>query len=208
MSPIKIGVFKSDGTEVADISYPFPDIDNTVNSCAAIHNLWRLGIANGKSDGRYDRDAKVTRAELLVMLLRAKPGSILINPIVPSSSFYDVSPFDWYAPYTEYAYSQGFVKGGQCLFLPSSICFRPDDPITRYEASIMATNVFGLTYWDANNRPKWTDYKESQHSYAPWIAYTHKVMNGYDTFRLGPDAPLTREQAAYIVNKIMSVNKP
>ena len=210
-SPVTIAIYKSDNvTKVAELSYPFRDVPAAYWAAKAIHGLYKLGVVNGKGDGRYDTTSNVTRSEFLTMLLRAKLGHALTTQ--PASKPFDdvdiTGPLSWFAPYADYAKSKQYVNGNVCVDNSNATCFRPNASISRFEASVMATNVFELTFYDTQLRPLWLDYNTAMHGYAPWIAFSHNIMNGYNTLYFGANDALTRDQAAVIVNAAMTTFKP
>jgi len=205
LAPIEISVTKTDGTVLSKTSYPFADVSSSKGSGAAIHNLWREGIVNGKGEGYFDRTSNVTRAEFLYMVVRAKLGYSLPN-FGSASSFDDIYAWDWFNPYVEYAYSQGFISSQYCAWPPTAKCFKPQLPISRWETSIIATKTFNLTFRKPD-RPQWPDYNQGDkdYGYSPWIADSNDIMHGYNTppFNFGIKDTLTRDQAAIIVNALL-----
>lgn len=217
--PVTITVYKNNfipgvvGEAVGSASYPFKDVPLGYWADEAVQNLYRDGIVTGNGSGQYDPTADVTRSEFLTMLLRAKLGYSLFMP-PPIKPFDDVpltGAGAWFAPYADYAkYKQPkpYVNGNTCADNILATCFRPNDKISRFEAAVMATNVFELTYYDMNNQPYWPDWNRYSYGYAPWIAFTHGIMNGYKNGNFGTNDPLTRDQAAVVVNKAMTAFKP
>lgn len=85
------------------------------------------GAINGKAEGVFDPNAKVTRAEFAKMLIRAldlENGSA-------KESFADVNTADWFAPYVAAAAQQGIINGR------SASEFDPQASITRAEMAVM-----------------------------------------------------------------------
>lgn len=107
---------------------------------------------SGYEDGTFRPGRNVTRAEFLRMLISAVGRDFDPEVDYNTCSFSDVSLNRWYAPYICYAEQKGYVHGY------SDHTFRPDQPITRAEASIMAcavlkldlTNVPDAGYTDVN----------------------------------------------------------
>lgn len=209
-STIIISVNNSSYNKITEFTYPFKDISSNHWASEAISNLWGLGLVHGIGDTKnFGPKALVTRAEFLSMIIRSKAGDITAKP--------SVSPFDdvpltgdgsWFAPYANYANINGYAHGTACADNNIAVCFRPNDPVSRFESSIMITNVFGLTYYDALHRPKWTDYKPETQTYSPWIAYTHGILRGLSTTHFGANDLLTRDQAVYVINAALKAKKP
>lgn len=106
---------------------PFPDIQGRADQ-AAIESLARRGVLLGRSDGRFDPDASMTRAEFCAALIRA-----LGLELPEETGFTDVPA--WCAGYVAAAYDAGIVKG------TSDTAFTPNGTITRQEAAVMAARA-------------------------------------------------------------------
>ncbi len=75
---------------------------------------------NGRSSGRFEPEAAVTRAELAAMLMRVKNE----EPAAEAAPFSDIPAGAWYEGVAAYAYRTGIVKGYE------DGTFRPDRPVS------------------------------------------------------------------------------
>lgn len=218
-SPVSIAVYKSDNTtKVAEFTYPFNDVSATDWSQCHIQQLWKKGTVTGKGgSGRFEKTDNISRAEFLVIAMRAvQTGSYLPPSTAP---FPDVSTSAWYGPYVAKAKSLGILHGAEsdingvsCVSQggnPGDKCFFPNAPITRLEAANILAKILGLTA-DVTINPTWTDYNTAM-GLGPWILYSHKgdgncgsadsVAHGYGNNTFGVQNFITRQEAATIVNR-------
>ncbi len=103
----------------------FDDVINHQNR-EAIEYLAAKGIINGKSDGIFDPENTMTRAEFATIIVRTL-GLKGENPVV----FTDVRHEDWFYEYVSAAHENGIING------VSDTCFNPHGTITRQEAAVM-----------------------------------------------------------------------
>lgn len=103
----------------------FDVTENNVNE-AAINGLNQKGIISGYSDGSFQPDGDINRAELTKLVVAAATEE---DPVVGdfSNCFPDVEE-EWHAPYICYAADQGWVKG----YMDQT--FKPGRNINRVEA--------------------------------------------------------------------------
>ncbi|MBQ6262623.1 MAG: leucine-rich repeat protein [Clostridia bacterium] len=107
-----------------------------------------------------------------------------------TNAFRDVDEKKWFAPYIDYVYSYGLMKGAATV--PEGIYFLPEDTMTR---AMMVTVI-----WRLEGMPKATKHsgffdlkKDWYREAVDWAAETGVVKGiGKNTF--SPDALLTREQ--------------
>lgn len=117
----------------------FPDITGTHAhpNQPAIEALAARAIISGKSNGNFDPDGSMTRAEFAALVVNA----LGLEPKV-NSRFADVKSTDWFAPYVGTATTYGIVSG------VSATRFHPAGTITRQEAAAMvsrAAKLCGMT---------------------------------------------------------------
>ncbi len=96
-----------------------------------VNSLTKKGIINGFSDGSFKPDNKITRAELIKIIVEA--FGIEKNN---SDCFTDVKSQDWFYPYVGGAYKLGIAKG-------SNGKFNPTDAITRQDAASLIYRALG-----------------------------------------------------------------
>ncbi len=105
----------------------------------AVETLAERGIINGRANGCFDANAKMTRAEFAAIIVKALG---LTKKTI--NIFTDVSPDKWYAPYIGAAYSYGIIRG------TSNGCFTPDGIITKEEAAVMLARAAKLCGCDTD----------------------------------------------------------
>ena len=66
-----------------------------------------LGVVKADSGQEYDSDARITRAELAVWIVKAKKLKV---PEIAGSPFPDVSAAHWAAPYIKAVCDAGFMS--------------------------------------------------------------------------------------------------
>lgn len=110
----------------------FKDMPNDW-STAALNAAVKNGLLTG-SDGYINASGKMTRAEMATIMVRAC-GATKTADI---SEFTDVKEGDWYYDYMSKAVAMGAFAG-------SDGKLNPEDPITRQEAFVVLSRVFGLT---------------------------------------------------------------
>lgn len=93
-----------------------------------IYTAYDLDIIDGYSDGTFQPDASINRAEALkILFLASKLKPYNTNDY--SGVFSDVQKNDWFEPFVSNALSYEFIEGYE------DQTFRPAKPITRAEAS-------------------------------------------------------------------------
>lgn len=108
----------------------FSDIDMWAKDY--INELAAAEIVNGYDDGTFRPDNQVTRAEFVAMLMR------IVGETGGASDFEDVRGH-WAESYIDKAAEYGYIDG-----YPDG-SFKPDGYITRAEATVILTKVFGLS---------------------------------------------------------------
>lgn len=110
----------------------FPDIAFS-GQIAAIEALAARGVIDGKSDGNFDPEGSMTRAEFATIVVRA----LGLTP-ADTGAFTDVASTAWYAPYVGAASTYGLINGvGEGRF-------NPEGTITRQEAAVLVARAAEL----------------------------------------------------------------
>ncbi len=108
---------------------PFPDVPADSQSAAAIIFLKGKGIISGYSDGTFQPDNTINRAEALKLVFLARQSLGIRTSAAASADFPDVKASDWFYDYVNEAAALGVVKGyddGK---------FKPANEITAAESS-------------------------------------------------------------------------
>lgn len=166
-----------------------------------IKKLVDYGIVNGYGDGTFKPDNSVTRAEFAMMIANSleKACGQMINMV---SAFTDVAGH-WAEQAINKLITCGIVNG----FVDKT--FKPDQPITRGQAAIMAANM--LYYCGVKGMDYATPFPDTAGHYADSHIQTlqhYGVVNGYEDGLFRPDEEITRGQAAmYVANCLTVVGK-
>jgi len=175
----------------------FTDLLNNP-SREVIENLADNYIVQGISDSLFNPEGKVSRAEFSVMLCRL----LKLEPdeAAAKAGFSDVSG-KWYS-----GYIGALVK--ESIFAASGNGeFNPQANLNRAEAAVILARVINTTasedrlqnYSDANLIPLWARSAMN-------TVITNGVMKEKSTGKLAPLEPLTRAEAAVILNAF--INSP
>ncbi|WP_171720913.1 carbohydrate binding domain-containing protein [Paenibacillus phytohabitans] len=157
------------------------------------------GILKGYADGLFHPQAPVTRAELVMMLNR-----VFQYTAQGTISFVDVSDSAWYAEPVMKAYQAGVVNG------TGGDRFMPDAKVQRQDGFVMLSRAFQLEASAAQELTAFSDNGQVA-SYAS-SAVASMVAAGYVSGdldkRLNPRAPLTRGEAAVILDHMIGWISP
>lgn len=157
---------------------------------AVLNTTDRIAYLQGKADGNFYPAASVTRGQVAVIFYR-----LLKNvDVVRTVSFSDVPEGFWCADAVNTLASLGIIKG------MGDGTFAPDRPITRAQFVAIATRfadiaVTGETFTDVPET-YWAYEAISTASGCGWI-------NGVGGGLFAPEQPITRAQAAVIVNRML-----
>jgi len=156
------------------------------------------GILSGKSDGVYQPEQYITRAEFVTLLLKV----LDLDIIETANNFYDVNKNEWYYDYVVTADYYGLTSG------VNDYMFQPDEPITRQDITVMvgkALNEFDSIdieekEYDFSDMNEITDYA---------VPYLEKcldtgLISGYGDGSFRPNAYASRAEAAVIIDKLFS----
>lgn len=170
-------------------SFAFGDIYEGDPQRHMFEHLRDVGIMGGYEDGNFHPEKLVTRAEAVMIALRA--GGIAVLPADGTSYFTDVDPNEWYAPVINRAVDTEVVFKNGDQFWPNNI-------VTKGQFLAMlfrATQVDFSPYYGKTNIAK--DI-EDESWYVPHFAYAKQFqiaklpLDGM--YR--PDKPLSRREVA------------
>jgi prenyltransferase beta subunit len=182
----------------------FPDISGH-SSSQAIKALASRQIINGKSNGLFEPEANMTRAEFASIVVKA-----LGLPAKITNQFSDVASGSWYAPYVGSAYTYGIVSG------TSATTFNPLGTITRQEATVMvcrAAKLCGMNTLISETEIKdtlaqFTDYKQvanwAQVSVA--FCYREQILDTAD-LNIQPKVAIRRGEIAEMLYRMLGCAK-
>lgn len=112
----------------------------------------------------------------------------------PGVSFVDVTDADWFYNPVIWAATTGTMTG----YDDGSNAFGPNNSMTRAEMATVLYRIAGEPAVDTSVLPADCDADEWYAAPVAW-ALTFKVFNGYDDGTFGPNAELSREQAACVL---------
>lgn len=154
-----------------------------------ITNLIDRGIVSGYPDGTFKPDNIVTRAEFISMINKAF-GFTAMGDV----TYTDVKAGDWFYNDIAAANSAGYIAG----YTDGSM--KPDNSITREEASTILATVLGLDisgynvlpFSDAASIQVWSRNSVS-------ALFTAGLIGGYPNGTFMPASPVTRAEAAVLM---------
>jgi len=143
----------------------------------------------GDDEGMFRPNDNINRAEVSMIFYRL----LREKTVEQSASFADVSSQAWYAEAVNTLAALGIVKG------VGENTFQPMRSITRAEFAAICARfakalVGGKTFADVNGH--WAAEEISTAAFYGWIY-------GYEDGTFAPDKPITRQEAAAIVNRML-----
>ena len=181
------------GASAADFS-DAKDIKNT----EAVNFMVALNIINGKDDGSFDPAATVSRAEMAKMITVALNGGS--DPVLGSNNVsYSDTANHWARNYIEYCTNLSIISGR------GDGTFDPDKGVTGSEAAKMMlvamgyqSDWFGFTGadWEINVNIQANEATVTNDENETSISSLYKGLGN----KFDPSAPLSRDDAAQIIN--------
>ncbi len=165
------------------IAGPFSDVDSNDDYYEAISYVYEAGIVEGYSDGTYQPEISINRAEFTKILIEAAhPGEATFS----EGCFSDVPSSEWYAPYVCFAKVYNIVSGYE------DGSFKPDQYINVAEALKITLETYFGNIPDTNGEwyQKYWDYAESN-------GY---LLSAWDS----PAQELTRGEMAELIYRIQN----
>lgn len=182
----------------------FNDIENLDWAKNEIIILAKMGIVNGKSEGKFAPDDSITREEFVKIIVEAlglKTGQSQLG-------FSDVDASAWYAPYIGVAVDNGIIFGKDGKF-------GIGESITRQDMAVIivrALNAMGYETTADAEVIRFDDYDQIDGYASEAIAWLYKnsIVFGISEELFAPKETSTRAQAACIsyriLNKIGKIN--
>ena len=147
----------------------------------------------GYPDGNVRPNGFITRAEAAAMLSRLLEDENTASALKPAFSD---TPSKWYNKAINAVVARGIMRGY------SDGTFRPNAPITRAEFAQMISAIDAKPFGTA----PFADVKGHWAELAIGKEYAAGRISGYPNGTFRPDAPITRAEAAHILNKIFERN--
>jgi len=173
----------------------FSDVPSDFWAYDAIDDMSKRGVLGGYPDGMFRPERTVTRAELAKIMVLAA-GLPLER--VDKTSFADVKPTDWHAPFVEAA---KFYLNGYAL-PDGSLVFDPDAPALREDVTVAIVKLKGY------DETRFPDFSLIEAMFADHdgisayaknyvaIAVESKLVSGFPDGTFRAQMPVNRAQAA------------
>lgn len=170
---------------------PFKDLDEADWARDYILKLYGKGIINGKTNDRFVPNDKITRAEIIKIIVEA-----FDLKATGEKTFADISPNDWYAGFVSAAADNGVAAGDE------NGNFNPNEFVTRQDIAVMIYRAMKISVLAENTG--FTDYEDIADYAKPAVRYFSalKVINGYPDGSFKPHGSATRAEAAKIISLI------
>ena len=182
----------ADGPAMGNVQADFTDVPDDawyadyVNLCAS----W--GIIDGKTESTYCPDDDLTRGEFIKLLT-------MIGELAPYTMDTSVH---WSQPYWQVVNDNGVLWGLDIPCTGSAL----NAPITRYEMSVMISNLTSNVYTQRSTdlsdpELRISDYSSIAGKYASSVlqAYGKGILDGFEDGSFRGDETLSRAQAAAVV---------
>ena len=147
----------------------------------------------GYTDGTVRPNGFITRAEAAAMLSRLLEDEATASALKP---VFSDTPSKWYNQAINAVVARGIMRGY------SDGTFKPNAPITRAEFAQMISAIDAKPFGTA----PFADVKGHWAELAIGKEYAAGRISGYPNGTFRPDAPITRAEAAHILNKIFERN--
>ncbi|MCK8601750.1 MopE-related protein [Desulfoferrobacter suflitae] len=189
-----------------DFGETFQDVPPSHWAYSYIERLYGAGITAGCADGFFCPDEPVTRAQMAVLLEKAKRGS-LFQPAKAQGIFQDVPADHWAADWIEQLFQDGITRG--CSVELKQYC--PDQLVTRAEVAVLLGRArYGQDFQPQEGCGVFADVP-GNHWAAGWIEqlYADGISAGCnaDVPQYCPANPVTRgELAVFLVRVFVDLN--
>ncbi len=181
--------------KLAAESNPFTDTKGHW-ALASIRYLKARGIIAGFADGTFQPNGKVTRAQLAVMLVRAKGLKVSVQP---KQDFKDVPSSYWAAKEIAAAREAGIING-----YPDGT-FAPSQPVTREQIAGMVSKAFAVE--PIRPDQEFTDIQQSWAKTAIINLAKAGIIGGYPNHTFLPKQSATRAEVSVILARALDPTK-
>ena len=175
---------------------PFKDVKEGMWYTEGIRYCYEHGLMNGTSATTFAPNSPFTRAMFVTVLANIEGADVSAYK-GKKTSFKDVKISDWFAPYVEWAYANGYTNGtGVGIFSPNTAVTR--EMIAQFFYNYSSKKGYDVS--QADDLARFTD-KNTVSGWAKravqW-AVACKLINGLSPTTLAPKNTATRAQVALI----------
>ena len=149
---------------------------------------------NGYNDNTFRPNNLITRAEVAALISRISPKYNTYRYY--SSNFNDVHRGQWYYDSVAFMEYEQYISGYE------DNSFRPNNPITRAEFSVIVCKANNIKATSARNN--FEDVKGHWAEGYITALNRRKYINGYPNGEFQPDSPITRAEVVTVLNKVLN----
>ena len=179
---------KANVPDPGNVSSPFSDVATTDAAFKFIYYAKQNDLMGGYPDGTFKPDQVAIRADLAVVVARAKAGGDAAVPAATTTSFTDVPTTYWAYKYIEYVNSIQAMVGYPPLF-------KPDDIADRASVAVAIARAVAGSDSAVPAGPATPSYSDVPTNYWAYrhIEYlkTKNIMQGYDNGTFRPDQAIS-----------------
>ena len=155
-----------------------------------------FAYVQGSSEGTFNPNEQITRAQVAVILARLMNGGMDKIPDGLTSSFTDVKPGAWYYNAVAYLERYNLING------MGDGTFRPDRSITRAEFAAMVMRYFLVDPY--TGAPIFSDLSSDHWAYDLInSAHAYGFVQGYTDGSFAPDQKIRRAEAVVMLNRVL-----
>lgn len=175
----------------------FSDLPSNHWAKPQIDEFVKKGYINGYPDNTFKPNKQITRAEFIKIV-----NKVFEFKEIGEENFTDVSSSNWYYNEVCIAMNQGYING-----YPDNT-FRPNNPITREEATVIITNIKENK---DTNYDKIVDFKDA-YTIASWAkssvegAIEAGYIGGYPDKTIQPKKNISRAEAVVTLSRVIEAD--
>lgn len=179
----------NNGSNRSDNEEIFTDLSGYDWAKEAIENLYYKGIVNGMEDGVFNPKGNVTREQFCKMVVQL----FEVLEYDTETSFADVNPDAWYAPYISSAIRAGYVQGESPEYFGVGVSIMRQDMVTiLFRALGSKGKAAVLNFTDNESIAPY-----AQDAVAELVGLG--VLNGYEDGSFKARGTATRAEAAKVI---------
>jgi hypothetical protein len=175
--------------------FPFQDVSLSDWYYDSVKDLWERSIVSGTSTNNFSPSGNLTRAELLVFVLRAR-GEEAVE--ISDLHFHDIETH-WAKNEIEYALSQNYIR--------LSRNFQPTKKVTRAETALMMCKLFPVLS-NQETETHFTDMKDHWAKNCVMSAYDAGIIQGISSYEFSPDSFITRAEFSKMLSLLLQLLDP